>query len=92
MIEKSGYKLKAEFSGYDAEIIFDLPTLSKKNKTECIAGEILRDLKIHIPVKCLVGSVHLQIRWVHQWYHQKVLVLHTINIKYKLVIKFVIEL
>ncbi len=45
MIEKSGYKLKAEFSGYDAEIIFDLPTLSKKNKTECIAGEILRGLK-----------------------------------------------
>lgn len=55
VIENSGYKLKAEFSCFDAEEVFDLPVVKKTDNKECIAGEILKGLKN--PYSCKMFGV-----------------------------------
>ncbi len=45
IINKSGYKLRNEFSHFDAELVFDLPDVKAVRNNECIAGEILQGLK-----------------------------------------------
>lgn len=44
-IPLSGYRLKKEFAGFDAENKFDLGAISVQESPLCIAGEILRGLK-----------------------------------------------
>jgi len=45
VINKSGFKLKEEFSDFDAEKIFQVTSLSTKESSFCIAGEVLQGLK-----------------------------------------------
>ena len=44
-IPKSGWKLKNEFNGFDAEIRFDVGTIQTKESEICISGQILQGLK-----------------------------------------------
>ena len=44
-IPASGYKLRDELAGYDAELRFDVGELVAQESPDCIAGEILRGLK-----------------------------------------------
>ncbi len=44
-IPDSGYKLRDELAGYDAELRFDVGELVAQESPDCIAGEILRGLK-----------------------------------------------
>ncbi len=44
-IPRSGYKLRAEFSGYDAEKIFSVQQIDTREPEICISGEILRGVK-----------------------------------------------
>ncbi len=44
-IPMSGYKLRPELAGYDAELRFDVGELVAQESPDCIAGEILRGLK-----------------------------------------------
>ncbi len=55
VISGSGYKLKQEFSRFDAEVVFNLSATTKENKKECIAGEILQGLKN--PYECKMFGV-----------------------------------
>ncbi len=50
LIPKSGYKLKDEFSDFDAEKIFDLGNIFVDEPEICIAGEVLQGLKT--PLEC----------------------------------------
>jgi len=50
LIPKSGYKLKDEFSDFDAEKIFDLGDIIVDEPEICIAGEVLQGLKS--PLEC----------------------------------------
>ncbi|MCK9211617.1 MAG: hydrogenase formation protein HypD [Ignavibacteriaceae bacterium] len=45
VIPKSGFKLKDEFSEFDAEKIFNVASISTKESSLCIAGEVLQGLK-----------------------------------------------
>lgn len=45
VIPNSGFKLKNEFSEYDAEKIFNVESISTKESSLCIAGEVLQGLK-----------------------------------------------
>jgi hydrogenase expression/formation protein HypD len=45
VIPKSGFKLKDEFSEFDAEKIFNVESISTKESSLCIAGEVLQGLK-----------------------------------------------
>jgi hydrogenase expression/formation protein HypD len=49
-IEKSGYKLKDEYSDYNAEKVFNLRPIKSIESKDCIAGEILQGLMR--PVDC----------------------------------------
>ena len=44
-IEKSGYRLRAEFSDYDAETLFDVKQIDTREPEICISGDILRGIK-----------------------------------------------
>lgn len=44
-IPMSGYRLRQEFSDYDAEQSFDVGTIKTAESSECISGQILRGLK-----------------------------------------------
>ena len=44
-IPASGYKLREELAGYDAELRFDVGEIAAQESPDCIAGEILRGLK-----------------------------------------------
>jgi hydrogenase expression/formation protein HypD len=44
-IPQSGYRLRAEFAGYDAEKIFNVGEIATLEPTICISGEILRGIK-----------------------------------------------
>jgi len=50
LIPKSGYKLKDEFSEFDAEKIFDVGDIQVDEPEICIAGEVLQGLKT--PLEC----------------------------------------
>lgn len=50
LIPKSGYKLRDEFSEFDAEKIFDLGDIIVDEPEICIAGEVLQGLKS--PLEC----------------------------------------
>jgi hydrogenase expression/formation protein HypD len=54
-IQKSGYRLKDEYSDYDAEKFFDLQKIKSTESKDCITGEILRGLVKPIDCK-LFGS------------------------------------
>ncbi|MDH3745720.1 MAG: hydrogenase formation protein HypD, partial [Acidobacteriota bacterium] len=45
VIPQSGYRLKDELVGFDAERRFSVETIEAKEPEECIAGEILQGLK-----------------------------------------------
>ncbi|HWF10092.1 MAG TPA: hydrogenase formation protein HypD [Bryobacteraceae bacterium] len=45
VIPQSGYRLRAEFSEYDAERRFDVEQITTREPAVCISGEILRGLK-----------------------------------------------
>jgi hydrogenase expression/formation protein HypD len=45
MIPQSGYRLRPEFSDYDAEKVFDVAQIATLEPSNCISGEILRGLK-----------------------------------------------
>lgn len=45
VIPNSGFKLKNEFSEYDAEKIFNVESISTNESSLCIAGEVLQGLK-----------------------------------------------
>lgn len=45
VIPNSGFKLKKEFSEYDAEKIFNVESISTNESSLCIAGEVLQGLK-----------------------------------------------
>jgi hydrogenase expression/formation protein HypD len=44
-IPASGYRLREELAGFDAELRFDVGELVAQESPDCIAGEILRGLK-----------------------------------------------
>jgi len=44
-IPKSGYKLKKEFEGFDAELKFGIAHIKAPENPNCIAGEILKGIK-----------------------------------------------
>jgi hydrogenase expression/formation protein HypD len=44
-VPRSGYKLRAEFGGYDAEKIFSVQQIDTREPEICISGEILRGVK-----------------------------------------------
>lgn len=44
-IESSGLGLRNDYKEYDAEIKFDIKSITAEESTECIAGEILQGLK-----------------------------------------------
>jgi hydrogenase expression/formation protein HypD len=44
-IPASGYRLRDEYAGFDAELKFDVGAISAQESPLCIAGEILRGLK-----------------------------------------------
>jgi hydrogenase expression/formation protein HypD len=44
-IPESGYRLRKEFSSYDAELLFDVVDIRAEESTRCIAGVILQGLK-----------------------------------------------
>ena len=44
-IPKSGLNIRDEFESFDAELRFDVETITAEESPECIAGEILRGLK-----------------------------------------------
>lgn len=50
LIPNSGYKLREEFSEFDAEKIFDLEDINVDESEICIAGEVLQGLKT--PLEC----------------------------------------
>ncbi len=50
VIPRSGFKLKNKYERYDAEIKFDVKSISTKESPLCIAGEILQGLKK--PIQC----------------------------------------
>lgn len=50
LIPNSGYKLKDEFSEFDAEKIFDVGDIRVDESEICIAGEVLQGLKT--PLQC----------------------------------------
>lgn len=50
LIPNSGYKLREEFSEFDAEKIFELEDISVEESEICIAGEVLQGLKT--PLEC----------------------------------------
>ncbi len=50
LIPKSGFKLKDEFSDFDAEKIFDLGDITVDEPEVCIAGAVLQGLKT--PLEC----------------------------------------
>lgn len=45
VIPLSGYKLRPEFSAFDAEVVFDIQAVSREESRRCVAGEILRGIK-----------------------------------------------
>jgi hydrogenase expression/formation protein HypD len=45
VIPKSGYRLRDEFRGYDAETRFDVGAIRAEESPDCIAGEILQGLR-----------------------------------------------
>ena len=45
MIPQSGYRLRDEFRGYDAESRFDVGAIRAEESPDCIAGEILQGLR-----------------------------------------------
>ncbi|MGB2867589.1 MAG: hydrogenase formation protein HypD [Bacteroidota bacterium] len=45
VIPRSGYKLRQEFSSFDAECIFDIQAVSRQESSRCVAGEILQGLR-----------------------------------------------
>ena len=45
MISNSGYALRPEFAAYDAELKFDVVSITAQESPLCIAGEILQGLK-----------------------------------------------
>ena len=49
-IPSSGFKLKDEYSDYDAEKIFKVENIETKESSLCIAGEVLQGIKK--PVEC----------------------------------------
>jgi hydrogenase expression/formation protein HypD len=53
-IELSGFKLKDEFSDFDAEKIFKVENIETEESSICIAGEVLQGIKK--PVECSVFS------------------------------------
>ena len=44
-IPKSGYRLRSEFSDFDAEKIFDVQSIATREPEICISGQILRGIK-----------------------------------------------
>lgn len=50
LIPNSGYKLREEFSEFDAEKIFELEDINVDESEICIAGEVLQGLKT--PLEC----------------------------------------
>ncbi len=50
LIPMSGYKLKNEFSEFDAEKVFDIGDIKVDEPEVCIAGEVLQGLKT--PLEC----------------------------------------
>lgn len=50
IIPKSGYKLSEEFIEYDAEKLFDVESVSAKESSLCIAGQVLQGTKK--PIEC----------------------------------------
>jgi len=44
-IPESGYKLRAEFRNYDAELLFKVQEIQTQEPAVCISGEILRGIK-----------------------------------------------
>lgn len=51
VIPQSGWRLKAEFSEYDAERIFDVADIEAQESPICIAGQIMQGLKK--PQECI---------------------------------------
>jgi len=49
-IPNSGLKLKEKYSNYDAEIIFDVESITAEESSLCIAGEVLQGIKK--PIEC----------------------------------------
>jgi len=49
-IPKSGLKLKEKYKDYDAEIIFDVESITAEESSLCIAGEVLQGIKK--PIEC----------------------------------------
>jgi hydrogenase expression/formation protein HypD len=45
LIPKSGYKLRYEYRGHDAERLFEVGHIETQESTECISGQVLRGLK-----------------------------------------------
>jgi hydrogenase expression/formation protein HypD len=50
-IPKSGLRLKEKYRDYDAEVIFDVESISAEESSLCIAGEVLQGIKK--PVECV---------------------------------------
>jgi len=44
-IPRSGYRLRHEFSAFDAEIIFNISAIQTEESTLCIAGQVMQGLK-----------------------------------------------
>jgi hydrogenase expression/formation protein HypD len=44
-IPKSGYRLRNEFSAFDAEKVFDVATIQTQESLLCIAGQVMQGLK-----------------------------------------------
>jgi hydrogenase expression/formation protein HypD len=44
-IPDSGWRLQAEFSGFDAELRFDVGAIQPAESPDCLAGQILQGLK-----------------------------------------------
>jgi hydrogenase expression/formation protein HypD len=45
VIPKSGYRLRSEFSSFDAEILFDVAAIHTQESPLCIAGQVMQGLK-----------------------------------------------
>jgi hydrogenase expression/formation protein HypD len=45
IIPKSGYRLRNEFSAFDAERVFDVATIQTQESPLCIAGQVMQGLK-----------------------------------------------
>jgi hydrogenase expression/formation protein HypD len=56
LIPQSGYKLRKEFSNYDAENIFDISEINTKESPECISGLILQGKKKPVDCNAFAGT------------------------------------